>query len=70
MLRLTLAGALAAGALLAPVASAQNIIEECSRENPCYECVTYPCYPSDWPPYLIERATSLCADALKVCNPS
>lgn len=46
--RLVLAAAFAGLATVAAPAQAQH---ECDV-NPCYECVTYPCYPSDWVEYL------------------
>ena len=38
-------------------ASAHNDCEE--HPHHCYECVMYPCYPEDWPPFLIDRVTDL-----------
>jgi hypothetical protein len=64
MLRLTLAGALAAGALLAPAAHAQDLIQKCTDADPCYECVMYPCQPGEWQEFLIARA----CDTARVCD--
>ena len=67
-LRVALAGAIAGAALFAPASNAQGIIPpECTVLDPCYECVMYPCYPSDWPPFLIDRASSLCSELLSAC---
>lgn len=65
-MRTLLAGAIAGGALLAPTASATQSLE-CTIVRPCYVCVMYPCYPTDWPPYLIDRAADTCRAALENC---
>ena len=51
--RLALAGALAGAALLAPAAQAEA--RDCWNE-PCYQCVMYPCGPGDWVEFLGDRA--------------
>ena len=53
-MRLLLAGAVVATAALLPgSASAQP--ENCvTKPQSCYVCVMYPCYPQDWPPFLID----------------
>ena len=38
-------------------ASAHNDCED--HAHHCYECVMYPCYPEDWPPFLIDKVTEL-----------
>ncbi len=56
--RLVLAGACVGAGLFA--APAQAEAPECVKQ-PCYVCVMYPCYPSDWPPFLIDRvSTTVC----------
>ena len=56
--RIATAAALAAAAF-APataVASPENCVTH--PEN-CYVCVMYPCYPQDYPPFLIDTVTGL-----------
>ncbi len=60
--RLVLAGALAGASLLAGPASADAA--DCVEE-PCYECVMYPCHPGDWVEFLGSRACDLAAHACK-----
>ena len=61
--RLALAGALVGGALLPAAPSHANTC----IPQPCYVCVMYPCYPTDWPPFLIDRARDICSTAVSYC---
>lgn len=55
--RLLVAAALAGAAFTATPASA-----DCET-NPeeCYDCVMAPCYPSDWPPFLLDKVNEAIA---------
>lgn len=57
--RVLAAAAVGAASLstFATPASAHNDCEE--HPHHCYECVMYPCYPEDWPPFLIDKVTEL-----------
>lgn len=60
----------AAAALLAGVASfalpATSQASECLSKA-CYQCVMYPCGPSDWVPYIEHRAQVIACDTAEVC---
>ena len=56
MTRVLAAAALAVASLssFAPASAAP-----CEYPDHCYECVMYPCYPEDWPPFLLGKVTDL-----------
>lgn len=57
--RLALAAVVAAAALL-PATAASAEEDNCvTHPENCYECVMYPCYPRDWPPFLLEKVEEL-----------
>lgn len=53
--RLVLGAALVGVTTLGAPAQASH---ECYPEEPCYECVMYPCYPSDWVEFLSQGTVS------------
>lgn len=46
--RLVLAGAVAGVAAIGVPAQAYELPGDCAPPECSYDCVTYPCYPSDW----------------------
>lgn len=57
--RRVLAAASLAAAALAPataVAGPENCV---THPQNCYECVMYPCYPQDYPPFLLDKVGEL-----------
>ena len=60
MTRVLLAAAIGAASLTAFTAAPASAHYDC-EEHPhhCYECVMAPCYPEDWPPFLIDKVTEL-----------
>ena len=57
--RFVVAAALAVSSFAAVPASAEP---ECDEVHPCYECFMSPCYPEDWPPFLLDKVHDLLGD--------
>ena len=49
-----------AAATAAPAAASPPDCEE--HPEQCYDCVIAPCYPEDWPPFLLDKVNELLDD--------
>lgn len=65
--RLVLAGAVAGVAAVGVPAQAYELPGDCAPPDCSYDCVTYPCYPSDWIEYLGGRVVTVEHQPMVVC---
>lgn len=57
-IRLLAAAALAAAAAFGTGTPASADTRDCDVQ-PCYECVMAPCYPEDYPPFLLDKVSEI-----------